>query len=593
MWTIKKLSLLFNILAIFSLVFTQNIALATTPDEHRRAIRGGYPYYEVDDVLCKDETPLDKNESLYFMGDSILQGAEESLRAKITSNGVNDGEITVNGEISRSITGKGQEGSSGLDALKKDEQVIKSAGAVVIVLGTNGGNTEGNIEKMVKEIRKINKKTAVYWINIGVTREDLQKTMEDGNKALEKTAKDLDFSIINWYDEIKATDKDGLLRDQVHPNEKGYKVFSGIVNKELKDVIDGTISTGKSTSNVGGDNSKPAQVWAYLVSKEGLGLTSVQAAGVMGNIHTETGGSFNPKIRQGNGNSNEVIVDGANGYGLAQWTTSSRQQALKDHAETQGKSSGNMDVQLTFIKKELKGSFESTLNRLKKVNDDVIEATLVFHGQTPLVNVPGVTPVPGYEASGNTEAQVRNDRGSNSKKWLAKYGDKSSSYTDTIDCSKATDNEDFGVDGSKKYTDSPDTITRGKEVADQAKKWAKNDPNCGFHGSKGCTEQCLGIVSDLWRSVGKGMVSGETAWDAYKRYKKNGWVNTSKSIPVGAIMWSAKPGNEGAGHAYTYLGNGLIASNDIKTVGKYSVVSADDIEEIWNHKFYGWSEWHG
>ena len=58
-------------------------------------------------------------------------------------------------------------------------------------------------------------------------------------------------------------------------------------------------------------------------------------------------------------------------------------------------------------------------------------------------------------------------------------------------------------------------------------------------------------------------------------------------------MWSAEKGNEGDGHAYTYIGNGLIASNDIEESGKYSIVSADEIEKKWGHTFYGWSEWHG
>ena len=149
-----------------------------------------------------------------------------------------------------------------------------------------------------------------------------------------------------------------------------------------------------------------------------------------------------------------------------------------------------------------------------------------------------------------------------------------------------------GIPGSKDYTDdTANPIPKGEEVAAQAIKWANNDPGCNFMGGT-CYRLCLGIVSELWKSVGKELVNGETAYDAYKRYKANGWVNKTKNIPVGAIMWSAKPGDPGDGHAYTYVGDGKIASNDIKSDGKYSIVPADWIETKWNHEFLGWSEWH-
>lgn len=154
--------------------------------------------------------------------------------------------------------------------------------------------------------------------------------------------------------------------------------------------------------------------------------------------------------------------------------------------------------------------------------------------------------------------------------------------------------EDQQVAGSGDYTDDTENpIPKGEQVAQQAKQWAKNDSNCGFH-TNGCANHCLGIVSDLWSSAGKSIVSGDTAWHAYQRYKANGWVNKTKDIPIGAIMWSYDPKDANpVGHAYTYVGNGLVASNDIIKTGVYSVVPADLIETKWGHKFLGWSEWHG
>ncbi len=164
----------------------------------------------------------------------------------------------------------------------------------------------------------------------------------------------------------------------------------------------------------------------------------------------------------------------------------------------------------------------------------------------------------------------------------------------------STNCEDSQITGSKEYTDDIENpIPKGEEVAKQAIKWAENDKDCGFMGGT-CYQKCLGIVSELWKSVGKPtVVSGhqgeDNAYNAYLYFKKNGWVNKNKNknIPVGAIMWSApKKGKKEPGHAYTYVGNGKIASNDIKVNGQYHIVPADWIETKWNHEFLGWSEWH-
>jgi murein DD-endopeptidase MepM/ murein hydrolase activator NlpD len=153
--------------------------------------------------------------------------------------------------------------------------------------------------------------------------------------------------------------------------------------------------------------------------------------------------------------------------------------------------------------------------------------------------------------------------------------------------------------GSAEYTDNTaEPINKGVQVAEQAKKWAQNSPNCEFGPWGTCKNKCLGIVSELWKSVGKPtVVSGnqgeDNAYNAYLYYKKNGWVNENKNIPIGAIMWSApKEGTKEPGHAYTYVGDGKIASNDIKVVGQYHIVPADWIENKWDHEFLGWSEWH-
>ena len=535
--------------------------------------------------------------NVYFVGDSILDGSKETVKNLLVSQGVEASKIIFNTEVSRFINKKGQkDGLSGIEAIKKDKEDIQKANTVVVELGTNGGIKKEDVKNVVKEIKDINDKASIYWINIGVTRADLLGIQKDSNKALDENKKDEGISIIDWAQEVNNATKQSIniLQDDVHPNAVGSSLLAENIRKSTKNSVSQPLGTLKLTTNYDEKSydGRVAKVWAYLTSPDGLGLTPVQAAGAMGNMQQENS-QFDPKVRQSSPPSPNIIVDGLHGYGIIQWTSSGRQQGLKDHAEKIGKSSGSLDAQLSYIKHELNNGYKNTLAELKKVTDDPVEAAFVWHGAGNFSINDHLTPRPGFEGSGDSESKVRNVRGGNAKKWLTKLGDKVLPYTETTDgCKPNIDNSDLSVVGSTKYTDSPQTIPKGQDVAEQAKKWAKNDPNCGFHGGK-CLNQCLGIVSDLWTSQGKSIVSGYDAWEAYNRYKNHGWVNKTKEIPIGAIMWSAKAGNPGNGHAYTYIGNGLIASNDIKTPGKYSIASADDIEKKWGHTFLGWSEWHG
>lgn len=91
-------------------------------------------------------------------------------------------------------------------------------------------------------------------------------------------------------------------------------------------------------------------------------------AALMGNLYVES--SFNPKNLQNsyerkfkmtdeeytkavdNGSYQSFVRDGA-GYGLAQWTYWSRKEGLLNYAKEQGKSIGDLEMQLNYIWKEI------------------------------------------------------------------------------------------------------------------------------------------------------------------------------------------------------------------------------------------------
>lgn len=84
------------------------------------------------------------------------------------------------------------------------------------------------------------------------------------------------------------------------------------------------------------------KVWNFLIEQ---GYSEVAVAGLMGNIHQESGG-FNPAAVQN-------ASSGA-GIGLCQWS-GDRRTKLENYAKKLGKDWSDVDVQLSFLVKEIEG----------------------------------------------------------------------------------------------------------------------------------------------------------------------------------------------------------------------------------------------
>lgn len=127
-------------------------------------------------------------------------------------------------------------------------------------------------------------------------------------------------------------------------------------------------------------------IYNYLKSK---GLNDFGAAGLMGNLFAESGliptnlqNTYEKKFGLSdseytsavdNGTYKNFVHDSA-GYGLAQWTFWSRKQSLYSFAKNQGKSIGDLNMQLDFLMKELSESYGSVLSVLKNATS-VLEAS--------------------------------------------------------------------------------------------------------------------------------------------------------------------------------------------------------------------------
>ena len=150
--------------------------------------------------------------------------------------------------------------------------------------------------------------------------------------------------------------------------------------------------SGGAISLVGNDNLE--KILRYYV---GQGLTLIQASGIAGNYQQES--HFNPYIIQGGAIADDnYILEKDVGFGIAQWTTESRQQNLEKFKTEENKFITDLLLQLDFSWKELTGVYSNALSKLKETTTPE-DAAYIFHKF--------------YEGSADSEEFVKEVRGGN------------------------------------------------------------------------------------------------------------------------------------------------------------------------------------
>lgn len=174
--------------------------------------------------------------------------------------------------------------------------------------------------------------------------------------------------------------------------------------------VNTSLTTG--SGSVSGDlKNREETVLRYFTGK---GLTLAQASGFVGNMVQES--TVRSDIVQGGATApaNYVPINGV-GFGLVQWTYTSRQGPLESLATTSGRKIIDMNLQLDYIWQELTTTYKSTLQTLI-ANPAVtpVDAAIIVHGKTDLTRSDprfAIAPELGYEASGDTAQQVVDVRG--------------------------------------------------------------------------------------------------------------------------------------------------------------------------------------
>lgn len=147
---------------------------------------------------------------------------------------------------------------------------------------------------------------------------------------------------------------------------RGYGI-PNFASKVTTTVVDNTVVTSEKT--------REQEIWDYLWDKL---RNAYGVAGVMGNLFAESGLSTNNlenyreaelgkdseyTERVNNGSYGNFVYDNA-GYGLAQWTASSRKKMLLDNARKYNRSIDDLALQLDFLWYELQNLFPQVLATL-------------------------------------------------------------------------------------------------------------------------------------------------------------------------------------------------------------------------------------
>ena len=169
------------------------------------------------------------------------------------------------------------------------------------------------------------------------------------------------------------------------PGEWLYSRLGDLASKVTAELGGTTTITEPAAAT---DNEKV--IWDYLYGKIG---NAYGTAGLMGNLYAESAlrpnnlqNTYEKKLglsdtqytaKVDDGSYTNFVKDSA-GYGLAQWTYWSRKQALQEYAKASGKSIGDLDMQLSFIWKELTESYKTLLKTLQAATSVTDASTAVL-----------------------------------------------------------------------------------------------------------------------------------------------------------------------------------------------------------------------
>ncbi len=357
---------------------------------------------------------------------------------------------------------------------------IAKAKTLVVGLGTNpddpagsSTNFDSQMKTFIGTIRGYNPSINIYWLNTYYIINDARyPEYTQQNSKINAAAQQYGFTVIDVASAIKGGEvlaPDG--GDNIHYSGNGYKIRSDWLVGVLKATTPNGIASGGSSATsapTGGcvcpANATPITLslseeeryqttWAFFTTEKRLSPEA--AAGIMGNLKAESGidphnmqntaplpdGPQMPVRLVGEQVYPALEIEGKFGYGIAQWTTSGRQKSLIDFAASQGRSTGDLGLQLDFLWKELSDSYTSVLSTLQTPGVTVQQASDVV---VLRFEIPGsVILPPKGEGTPATRQSTLTDRAGLSQAILDRFKGTTLAYTSSPTCGQVGD----GVSG--------------------------------------------------------------------------------------------------------------------------------------------------
>jgi len=360
-----KKSIIFTLaFFIFNIISSaQSLALSNAPGsdpsgKSQRSIIEKTPW--LDPTACASSVPGAASDTTaqkgktYIIGDSITAGdtlVSSGIRSVLTNKGFVP--VVINSKVSRKLS-EGPSDLDGITVFKNDSSNWKDAKNIIIELGTNGVVNDANIKTMMKILSDANPQANVFWINVGANKPSRSAGTID-TASIDTTLnnnKSLGYKIIDWKS-IADAHPDYISNDGygVHPyTEAGSKSYTEAIASALSQNAGATVvnaiqsgcncPAGVVNSGFKGNNNVET---AFNFFNGRQGISTAQAAGIVGNFMRESGekldtGALNP--------------DGSASFGIAQWL-GGRKEGLINYARSQGKDATDITIQLEYVMIEL------------------------------------------------------------------------------------------------------------------------------------------------------------------------------------------------------------------------------------------------
>ena len=178
-------------------------------------------------------------------------------------------------------------------------------------------------------------------------------------------------TITNFFSEFSSKAVNGLLTGNFDTNYTFGNTDTTSGTSSSTSSVTGSVGTGVLSGS-----SNAEKIYNYLVTS---GLTPAAAAGIMGNFERESGllsnnlqNDYEGSLGYSDESYTKAVDDGSYtnfgndsaGYGLAQWTYSTRKQNLLNFAKSKGKSIGDLGMQLDFLMKEISENYSGLIEKL-------------------------------------------------------------------------------------------------------------------------------------------------------------------------------------------------------------------------------------